>query len=321
MSLSSRIANVIRGDRLSREIDEELQSHIQEAIARGREPAEARRAFGSASRYREDTRDMHLIPWLDSLRADAVFACRRLNQAKVASAAAILSLALTIGACTATFRLIDALFLRPLPVANADRLHVVAFQNIGAIDAKDVLYDSCSYPMFRQMRADVKDQAELIAVSYADRSDLTYASDQEMEKAYQQAVSGWMFTAFGLRPAIGRLLTEDDDRTPGAHSIAVLSYDYWDRRFGKDPHVVGRTFRMGENLYEIIGVAPEGFTGTETGIMTDIFIPMMMKNAHTLESWNNFWLRTLVQLKPGVEADPVHQKLAATFHAILFLYF
>jgi len=117
MSLWSRIANVIRGERLSREIDEELRSHIQEAIAEGRDPAEVQRAFGSALRYGEDSREVHLIPWLDSLRADAVFAWRRLNQAKVTSAAAILSLALAIGACTATFRLIDALFLRPLPVA------------------------------------------------------------------------------------------------------------------------------------------------------------------------------------------------------------
>src|SRR5271169_3253790 len=120
MSLWSRIANVIRGDRLSREIDEELQSHIDEAITQGRDPAEVQRTFGSALRYREESRDVRLIPWLDSLRADGVFAWRRLNQAKVTSAAAILSLALAIGACTGTFRLIDALFLRPLPVANAD---------------------------------------------------------------------------------------------------------------------------------------------------------------------------------------------------------
>ena len=68
-----------------------------------------------------------------------------------------------------------------------------------------------------------------------ERTDLTYGSDQEMEKAYLQYVSGWMFAAFGLRPALGRLLTEDDDRQPGAHPYAVLSYDYWTRRFGRDP--------------------------------------------------------------------------------------
>ena len=94
MSLWSRIANVFRGDRLSREIDEELQSHIEEAIEQGRDPAEARRAFGSALRLREESRDVRLIAWLDSLRADAVFGWRQLMKNKVTSAAAILSLAL-----------------------------------------------------------------------------------------------------------------------------------------------------------------------------------------------------------------------------------
>src|SRR5260370_385607 len=155
-----------------------------------------------------------------------------------------------------------------------------------------------------------------MAIWYVDRIDLTYGSDPEMEKAYQQFVSGWMFGAFGLRPAVGRLLPEDDDLKPGAHPYAVLSYDYWTRRFGRNPKVAGRTFRMGNDLYEIVGVTEERFTGTETGTMTDIFIPMMMKNPRTLASFNNFWLRTLVQLKPGVAPEPVHERLRAIFRAI-----
>ena len=98
MSLWSQIVNVLRGDRLNREIDEELASHIEEAIVQGRDPTEARRAFGSALRQREESRDIRLIAWLDSLRADAVFGWRQLMKKKVTSAAAILSLALAIGA-------------------------------------------------------------------------------------------------------------------------------------------------------------------------------------------------------------------------------
>ncbi len=94
MSLWSRMANLFRGDRLSREIDEELHSHLAEAIAQGRDPAEARRAFGSPLYHREQSRDLRLIPWLDSLRADAVFGWRQITKKKVTSAAAILSLAL-----------------------------------------------------------------------------------------------------------------------------------------------------------------------------------------------------------------------------------
>ncbi len=102
MSLLCRIANVVRGDGWSREIDEELESHIAEAIEQGRDPAEARRALGSVVRQREQSRDIRLIPWLDSLRADAVFGWRRLKKSKVTSAAAILSLGLAIGACRRT---------------------------------------------------------------------------------------------------------------------------------------------------------------------------------------------------------------------------
>src|ERR1700730_16117622 len=141
MSFLSRITNVLRGNHLNREIDEELQSHLAEAAEQGRDPAETRRAFGSALRHREESRDIRLIAWLDSLRADAVFGWRQLIKKKVTSAAAVLSLALAIGACTSAFRLIDALLLRPLPVSHPDRLYSVAFQGIGA-DDRAMTYDS-----------------------------------------------------------------------------------------------------------------------------------------------------------------------------------
>jgi putative ABC transport system permease protein len=205
----------LRVDRLNHEIDEELEAHIAEAIEKGRDPVEVRRAFGSTMRHREESRDARLLTWLDSLRADFVFGWRQLRKTKITSAAAIVSLALGIGSCTAAFRLIDAMLLRPLPVANADRLHVIAFESTGPLGKEK--YDSCSYPMFRQMREDVKGQAELIAVSFADRLDLTYGSDAQMEKGYVQFVSGWMFDAFGIRPAMGRLFSADDDSEPGAH--------------------------------------------------------------------------------------------------------
>jgi putative ABC transport system permease protein len=233
MSLWSRIANVF-GDRLSRDIEEEMQSHIAQAIAEGRDLGEARRAFGSVLSHRERSRDIRLIPWLESLCADAVFGGRQLMKWKVTSAAAILSLALAIGACTSAFRLIDALLLRPLPVANPGSLYGVNFEGPGR-DGRIRTYDTCSYPMFRALRATVREQAELMAVSQVDRIELTFGSDQDTEKAFRQNVSGEMFSSFGLRPAIGRLFTENDDLKPGAHPYAVLSYDYWTRRFGRIP--------------------------------------------------------------------------------------
>ncbi|MGA8593295.1 MAG: ABC transporter permease [Bryobacteraceae bacterium] len=308
MSLRSRISNVFRTDRVRREIDEEFESHIEAAIEDGRDPAEVRKAFGSLLLRREECRDLRLIPWLDSLRADGVFGWRQLMKSKVISAAALLSLALGIGACTSAFRLIDALLLRPLPIAHPERLYDLFRQQIGW-DGKPGTFDGWAYPVFRQMRAAVGDQAELIAVSFAEHTDLTYKSDQEMEKAYTLYVSGWMFSSFGLRPSLGRLFTENDDREPGAHPYAVLSFDYWTRRFGRDRKVIGRTFRMGKELHEIIGVVEPPFTGTEPGSMIDIFLPTMMNPS--VSRSDSTWHRTFALLKSGVAVEPLRERLNA----------
>jgi predicted permease len=303
---------MFRGDRLNREIDEELQGHVEEAVAEGRDPVEARRSLGSPLRLREESRDVRLVAWLDSLRADAIFGWRQLEKRKATSAAAILSLALGIGACTSAFRLIDALLLRPLPVSQPEQLYALARQAIGP-DGKPAVFDGWAYPDFALMRAAAKDQADLIAISYSDRTDLTYGSDAEMEKAYRQYVSGWMFSDFGLRPAAGRLFIESDDLKPGAHPYAVLSYDYWTNRFGRDPKVIGRTFRIGNDLYEIIGVGPERFTGTEPGTVIDIFLPTMMHPGVVRPDWT--WMRTIARVKPGVAMEPLRAKLDATSRA------
>jgi len=312
MSLWSRIANVLRGDQLNREIDEELEVHIAEAIAQGRDPVEARRALGSTLRHRERSRDVKLVTWLESLRSDAVFGLRQLRKTKVTSLAAILSLALAIGACTSAFRLIDAILLRPLPVANPERLYDLSRQGIGP-EGKPQTFDGWAYPNFQLMRAALRDQAELFAVSYAEPVDLTYKSDEDIEKAYLQYVSGWMFPTLGLRPALGRVFTENDDVKPGGHPYAVLSYDYWTHRFGQDPSVIGRTFRMGNEIYEIAGVVEAPFTGTEPGTMVDIFVPTMMHPGVTHKDWT--WHRTLAVVKPGAALEPIRQKLGVTSRA------
>ncbi len=311
MSLWSRIGNVFRPDRLNCDIDAELASHLAEAIDEGRDPAEARRALGRTVQHQQQSHDIHVIHWLESLRADIVFGWRQLKRNKVTSFAAILSLALAIGACTSAFRLIDALLLRPLPVAHADRLYVLSRKGMG-FDNRPGEWDSWAYPVFEQMRDATKGQADLIAISYADRTDLTYKSDQEMEKANLQYVSGSMFDVFGLQPALGRLLTSNDDRTPGAEPYAVLSYDYWTRRFARDPHVIGKTIHVGNNGFQIVGISEKKFTGTEPGTFVDIFVPTMMHHSVTRDDAT--WIRTLVILQPGVPPEPIRQKLAAISH-------
>ena len=131
----------------------------------------------------------------------------------------------------------------------------------------------------------MRGEAELIAVSFSDRAELTFKGDDEIERVNRQYVSGWMFDSFGLRPAAGRLFTEGDDRARSASPYVVLSYDYWTRRFGRDPQSVGKPFRMDEGMYTIVGVAPKGFTGTEPGTMVDIFVPTMMHEGVTHSDW------------------------------------
>jgi hypothetical protein len=282
---------------------------MEEAIARGRDPEEVRRAFGSTLRRREDSRDIKLAARLESIRSDVVFGWRQLLKNKLASGAAILSLALAIGACTSAFRLVDALLLRPLPVAEPSQLYFLTHEYIDR-QGKLETDDNFEYPLFRELQAAVTGGAELLAISNSGRGDLTYASDHEMEKAYPQYVSGRTFASLGLRPAAGRLLSAQDDVKPGAHPYAVLSYDYWTRRFGGDPKAVGRTFRIGNDLYEIVGVIEEGFTGTDTGTVTDIFIPTMM-NARAINNPDWSWFRTWVRINSKASPEQIRQKLQA----------
>jgi putative ABC transport system permease protein len=310
MSWWSRLANLARGDRLNRELDEELQAHIDEAIASGRDPDEVHRAFGSPLRHREYSRDVKLVTWLESLREDGVFGWRQIRKNAVTSTAAILSLALATGACMSAFRLIDAILVRPLPIAHPEQLYSVMRQTQGEKIRED---DGIEYPLFERMRDAVKDDAELLAISPDRPIDLTYGADQDVERVYRQYVSGAMFESFGLKPALGRLFTADDDRTPKAHPYIVLSHDYWSHRFGQDPRVIGRTLRMDNAVYEIIGVTAAPFTGTETGVVTDIFVPTMMHPGVKADDWS--WSRTWVRLKPSANLEAVRGRMEIALRA------
>jgi predicted permease len=315
MSLWSRISNAVHGERLNREIDEELQSHIEEAIASGRDPKEAHRAFGSALHAREASH-IRAAGWLESLLADVGFGWRQLCRNKVTSVAAVLSLALGIGSCVAAFRLIDALLWRPLPISDPGNLYVLSHKMTG-FDGKPVEDGHWATPDFKLMRDAVKDQADLIAISDADRTDITWSTDDDMEKAHVAYVSGNMFPLFGLEPALGRLLTPADDRGPGLNPYAVLSWDYWNHRFGRDPRVLGSSLHIGDHTFEIIGVGPRDFTGTEKGTVTDAFLPVNMNRIATQDRMN--WHRVFLMLKPGVhpamDLEPLRQHLSAVNHA------
>jgi putative ABC transport system permease protein len=311
----------LRG-RAEEELDEELAFHLQakteELVERGVEPSRARemalRAMEGVERQKERCREARAVHWLDSLRADLIFGWRQLQKRKVSTATAVLSLGLAVGGCISAFRLIDALFLRPMPIAHPERLYGVFRYGKGFADGKPHVETSYEYPVFEQMRAAVKEEADVIAVSYAYRVDVNLQSEEEIEKAEVQYVSGPLFGVFGLQPVLGRLLSASDDVTPGAHPYAVLSYDYWGTRFNKEPGVIGRTFHVGTQQYEIVGVAPKGFSGTEPGAPVDIFLPTMMHEGVTHPDWG--WLRILIALKPGISEQVVQEQLRAVFEQI-----
>jgi predicted permease len=242
---------------------------------------------------------------------------RRLRKNKTTSAAAIVSLALGIGASLAAFQLVNGLLLRPLPIAGADRLYALSHQEFRAGSAPNIR-DSWQYPLLRDMRDAVTNQADVIAISEAERVEITFRSDREMERAQVQYVSGSMFESFGLHAAAGRLLSQRDDQQPGAHPVAILSHDYWSRRFAQDPAVIGRTFQMTNNLtgtriYQIVGVAGAGFTGTEPGRVVAIFLPAMMHWGMSYREWLLF--RGFVHVRPGASAWQVRDQLRATLNA------
>src|SRR4029079_15569693 len=132
--------------------------------------------------------------------------------------------------------------------------------------------------------------------------------DADVERATRQHVSGNVFSAFGLQPVLGRLLDRSDDMEPRGRDVAVISYDFWTRRFGRDPAVVGRTFRWGRTTIEIVGVSPQGFTGTEPGRITDFFAPATL-NTQALNNPGWAWFRIWVRASDGTSPEQVRQLL------------
>src|SRR4051794_26513239 len=163
MSWLRRAARVFRQKRLDAELEEELASHLDEAVEHGRSPEEARRALGPALHYREQSRDLKLVPWLEALAADAVFGWRQLRKRPGASLAAIATLGLGIGATTTVFRLVDAVLLRKLPVAQPERLWYLA-ENYVDREGRHDWRDYFDYPTYRRYSRLTADRADVMLV-------------------------------------------------------------------------------------------------------------------------------------------------------------
>jgi putative ABC transport system permease protein len=319
MSLWSRIANVFRAGRVERELDEELQFHVDERIreltAAGvtREAAarEVARRFGSPLRLREQSLDVKLLPWLDSITRDVRLAVRMLRKDAVVTGAAVVSLALALGACVAAFSLVDALILRPLPVRQPEQLVYLAFPTYTPERPEA---DTFNDPLFVRLREASREHVSLFAMSTQVVRRAAFAdAGGEKEQLRAQHVSGDAFATLGVAPAAGRLLTRQDDERPGAHPVAVLSHAFWMRRFGGDPAVLGRWLALEDKPLQIVGVAEARFTGVEPGRPTDLWVPYAMYNPHAFGNPSFGWFRILGRLNENVRLEQAQSVLQAAF--------
>ncbi len=320
MSWLSRLVNVFRSDRVGDALDDEVSFHIEATtdalIDQGLSPedaaAQARRRFGNAGALRERSRDLKLLPWLDGLVRDVRIGSRALRRDALVSLAAIVSMALAIGACTAAFGLIDALVLRRLPVADPERLVYLAYANPEVAGQENT---SFSYPLFQRFRDAAANRDAVALFSSQTRRSVDYADGSPtLEKPQVQFVSGNAFAVLGVVPAAGRLLTAQDDTTQGGHPVAVISHGYWQARFGADPGAVGQWMTIDGRRFQIVGVSSSAFTGVEPGIRTDVWLPALMypqTRAFSEGQWH--WFRVWARLAPGTDASALRERFQPVF--------
>ncbi|MGB9152503.1 MAG: ABC transporter permease, partial [Alphaproteobacteria bacterium] len=215
--------------------------------------------------------------------SDLQFALRNLRRTPVFAAVAILSLALGIGTNTAIFSLLDQVLLRLLPVKNPQEL-VKLYSAPGPFSGSSRgAGDGISYPMYK----DLRDRNQVFTGVLARWPlPLSFTAGDRTERISAELVSGNYFDVLGVGATLGRTFTPDDDRIPNGHPLVILSYGFWQRRFGGDPTVLNRTVRVNDHPMTVIGVAARGFEGLEVGRSLDILVPMMMKPEMT-PTWND----------------------------------
>ena len=250
-------------------------------------------------------------------------ALRTLMRTPFVTLVTVLSLALGIGANTAIFSFFDQILLRPLPVRDAGQL-----VNLSAPGPKPGSQScnqsgSCeevfSYPMFR----DLEEQQDVFVGLAAHRTfGANLAWKGNTSSAQGALVSGSYFPVLGLRPAAGRLLTPEDDRTIGAHFVAVLSYSYWETQHGLNPAIVNDVITINGQSMTVVGVAPKGFEGTTLGDRPRVFVPISMRGLmspgfRSFDNRRSYWAYVFGRLKPDVSMERAQASLNTIYRAIL----
>ena len=254
---------------------------------------------------------------MTSVWNDLRFALRTLRKSPVFTIVAVLSLALGIGVNTAIFTLLDQILLRLLPVKDPRQLVLLSMK--GFHYGGNWGGNALSYPMYHDF---TEHNSVFIGMFCRFPYAMSLSFNGRTERVSGELVSGTYFPVLGVGAALGRTLTADDDRTPGGHPQAMLSYAYWETRFAGDPSVIGKTIIINGHSYTIVGVAQPGFDGVELGTITKVFVPMMMK-AQVTPNWDDLknrrqrFVNSFGRLKPGVTAEQAKASLQPFFHSML----
>src|SRR5215813_4416090 len=318
--LMARLRALFRRESVLRDIEEELRVHVEMEtetnIKRGMAPDEARaralKSFGDLSRNTELGYDIRGGGWLETLWQDLRYGLRMMLKNPGFATIAVLTLALGIGANTAIFSVVNVLLFKPLPYPDSERLMQLYKFNT-ARERESPMWE---YPKFEMLR-DQNRSFDLVAAFYNNSATIT--GDEEPERVNFEFVSASYFPLLGLSPVIGRTFSAEEDRTPGAHPVAVIGNGLWRRRFGADPQVVGKTLTISGKPYTIIGVLPAEFRG-QTG-NAEMWLPIMMWPGFRFPSnAKNSWALILARLKPDVtvraaqaEMDGLARKMIEAF--------
>ena len=275
-----RLLNWFRLRKLDGDLDRELKYHIDrrvtDLIHSGLQEAEAQRRvaleFGGATQVREEVRDIWLTRWLRDFVYDLRFSARSFLRNPSFTATAVLSLALGIGATTALYSLVDQVVLHALPVDHPERLVLIDWngeQMAETFGSGNLM----SYPICR----DLQQQKQFFDGVFC-RAAITInlSTGGEPRQTAAELVSGTYFSVLGVNPALGRLLTVDDDQAPGSSPVVVLSFDFWKNRFGSAQDIVDQKVLVNRYPMTIAGVAAPTFHGIDVGEVPSLWIPAVM---------------------------------------------
>jgi hypothetical protein len=205
---------------------------------------------------------------METLFQDIRYGVRMLTKNPGVTAVAVLTLALGIGANAAIFSGVSAFTLRALPVPEADRL----VRPVEMAEDRGIS-DVVSYPDFSDYRA----QATVFeAMSAEDMLPVALDAENQSDVIWGQVVSGSYFDVVRIKPIMGRAFLPEEDKVVGANPVVVISHSLWQRRFGSDPDIVGKTIRLSNRGYQVIGVTPASFAGSKFALSMDFWVPMAM---------------------------------------------